>query len=172
MEIVKTSGPGKKYQKLVESFPLIAIKKEAQYKNAIKIAKALHLKEKLDSDEELYLEALGIFIKLYEDLTYPNDYLQETPLEALHSLMACDGLKQIDLARILGETSGRASEIYNGKREMSKSQIKILSEYFQVQANVFLGLTPTAVSLTPSFVVNESTSRYKQLSKKRREEAK
>ncbi len=155
---MKRQVPGKKYHALVATFPLVAIKAESQHSSAIEVVAELHSR-KLDSDEEQYLEALGILIQHYENIAYPRDW-SDSPLQILHDLMASEALKQVDLARILSETSGRASEIYNGKRELSKSHIKILAEYFQVQANLFLGLAPIAVSSNPLAMVNETKAKY------------
>jgi len=161
---VKTHVPGKKYHNLVATFPLVAIKAESQHSSAIEVVAELHSR-KLDSDEEQYLEALGILIQHYENIAYPRDW-SDSPLQILHDLMASEALKQVDLARILSETSGRASEIYNGKRELSKSHIKILAEYFQVQANLFLGLAPRAVSSNPLAMINETEAKYATSRKK------
>gem|GEM_PF-868615 len=155
---MKTHVPGKKYHNLVATFPLVAIKAESQHSSAIEVVAELHSR-RLDSDEEQYLEALGILIQHYENIAYPRDW-SDSPLQILHDLMASEALKQVDLARILSETSGRASEIYNGRRELSKSHIKTLAEYFQVQANLFLGLAPMAVSSNPLAMVNESKTKY------------
>jgi HTH-type transcriptional regulator/antitoxin HigA len=46
-------------------------------------------------------------------------------------------LKQKDIVHIFGSQS-RASEALNGVRPLSKTQIRALSEYFHVSADVFL----------------------------------
>jgi HTH-type transcriptional regulator/antitoxin HigA len=46
-------------------------------------------------------------------------------------------LKQTDLLIVFG-SSGIASEVINGKREISKAQAQKLGEYFNIQPALFL----------------------------------
>ncbi len=51
--------------------------------------------------------------------------------------MAANGISQAALARLLG-SSGIASEVFSGKRSLSKTHIKKLSEAFNVSADLFV----------------------------------
>jgi HTH-type transcriptional regulator/antitoxin HigA len=46
-------------------------------------------------------------------------------------------LKQVDLVPVLGSRA-QVSELVNGKRGISKAQVKKLAEYFRVSAELFL----------------------------------
>jgi HTH-type transcriptional regulator/antitoxin HigA len=46
-------------------------------------------------------------------------------------------LKQSDLLHIFG-SSGIASEVFNGKRAISKAQAKKLAEHFKVSVELFI----------------------------------
>jgi len=46
-------------------------------------------------------------------------------------------MKQADLGTLVG-SSGTASEIYNGKREISKALAKSLGQHFNVDYRLFL----------------------------------
>jgi HTH-type transcriptional regulator / antitoxin HigA len=58
-------------------------------------------------------------------------------VEALRELMQQRSMKLADLAALIG-SKGVASEILNGKRAMSKANIKRLAGYFGVSPEVFL----------------------------------
>jgi HTH-type transcriptional regulator/antitoxin HigA len=47
------------------------------------------------------------------------------------------GLKQADLVPVLGSRA-QVSDLVNGKRGISKAQIKALAEFFNVSPEVFL----------------------------------
>jgi HTH-type transcriptional regulator / antitoxin HigA len=51
--------------------------------------------------------------------------------------MEAQGLKQIDLVKVIGSKGG-VSEIVNGKRAISKSQAKALGEFFNVSPALFI----------------------------------
>ena len=51
--------------------------------------------------------------------------------------MNARGLKQSDLSKLFG-SKGRASEVINGKRAISKAQAKALAEFFHVSAELFI----------------------------------
>lgn len=52
-------------------------------------------------------------------------------------LMEQRGLKQADLVPLLGSRA-QVSDLVNGKRGISKAQVKKLAEYFGVSAELFL----------------------------------
>lgn len=128
------------YQELIERFPLRPIKSDRKLDAAHVVAKELFLRaNSLSADESDYLDVLSTLIHKYESQFHelPND--QIASCEILRYLLKTNEMKQADLIGILGISSGRASELVNGKRELSKSQIVVLSEYFGVSANLFLG---------------------------------
>ena len=86
--------------------------------------------------ENRYLELLAILIERYEEERDPID--APAPLEALKELMAANGMSQSDLAKLLG-SSGITSEVLSGKRSLSKTHIKKLSEAFAVSTDLFVG---------------------------------
>jgi HTH-type transcriptional regulator/antitoxin HigA len=59
------------------------------------------------------------------------------PLEMLRYLMEHRGLRQVDLAPVFGSRSV-ASNVLNGKRELSKTHIRRLADFFHVSPEVFL----------------------------------
>lgn len=129
----------KKYKALIERFPLVPIKNDSHLDEAHAVAQSLLLSKKpIASDEEEYLEVLLNEIGKYERKHHALTCQQMSPLELLHSFMADHGLKQVDMAKILGVSSGVMSEIASGKRELSKEHCAKLGQYFKVEAGLFL----------------------------------
>ncbi|MEX0680294.1 MAG: helix-turn-helix domain-containing protein [Balneolales bacterium] len=81
------------------------------------------------------LEVLGILVDNYENQHFTIE--SPNPVEAVTFRMEQLGLRQADLARILGSRS-RASEILSGKRSFSLRHIKILNKKLGIPADVLL----------------------------------
>jgi antitoxin component HigA of HigAB toxin-antitoxin module len=135
---------GAKYKKLIARCALRPLKSEEDLDIALEVAEALFLRvSSLDEDEADYLKVLSDLIGAYEDVHYPIEG-DSTPAEILSWLMEVNDMKQVDLAKLLGVTSGRASEIANGVRDLSKAQILMVSQRFNVRADMFLSKEPKA----------------------------
>jgi HTH-type transcriptional regulator / antitoxin HigA len=85
------------------------------------------------------LYELGIMlVKDYESKICPmDDWRTQSPSEMLQYFLESSGKKQSDLVGAIG-SSGIVSEVVNGKRSISKSQAKKLSEIFDVSPNLFI----------------------------------
>jgi HTH-type transcriptional regulator / antitoxin HigA len=74
-------------------------------------------------------------IERFEGKSYP---IPDAPgYSVLRTLMESRGVKQADLLSIFG-SRGIASEVYNGKRAISKAQAKKLGEFFGISPAVFI----------------------------------
>ena len=93
----------------------------------------------LSDDEASMLELLAILIEDYERKTYPMPNTA-TPHDVLDELVAAHQLRQKDLLDIFG-SKGIASEVFNRKRGISKTQAKALGERFKVSPSVFFVVT-------------------------------
>ncbi len=126
------------YVSLTARFPLRPIKSEEELDAALSLASELYLKiNTLDCDEEDYLDVLSTLISQYEKVHHARDS-KFTPLEHVKYLFEVNQLKQSDLAKLLSLPSGRASEIWNGRRDLTKTHIAVLAERFSVNATLFL----------------------------------
>jgi HTH-type transcriptional regulator/antitoxin HigA len=85
-----------------------------------------------NSDE---LEVLSILVKEYELVHYPVAY--PNPLEAIRFRMEQMNLSESELSNILGNRS-RKSEILSGKRKLSLSMIRKLTEMLNIPAEVLI----------------------------------
>ncbi|MCX5663047.1 MAG: helix-turn-helix domain-containing protein [Planctomycetota bacterium] len=127
------------YFDLVRRHPLLPIKSEAQLDAALAFLGPLAVRgeKALDSGERAYLAALTQFVEDYEREHHAIEAADLGPLEALKFLMQANDMKAIDLGKLLG-SRGLASQILNGKRELSKKHILVLARRFNVEPGLFL----------------------------------
>ena len=100
------------------------------------IAETLSNKHDLTPEEEQLLDLLVTLIEHFEAKEY---YFEDnsTPLSRLHFLVEANNLKQADLLDVFG-SKGIASEVFNGKRQISKTHAMKLAKKFNVDAALFL----------------------------------
>ncbi len=113
---------------------LTAIASERQHQEYLAVLDRLASKERPSGDEEKYAEVLITLIEAYEEEHHAIP--EASPVEVLRGLMDANGLRQKDLAPILG-TESIVSEILHGKRELNKGQIEKFSKRFRVSPAVF-----------------------------------
>lgn len=129
----------KKYKALVERFPLIPIKNDEHLNAAHEMAQSLMLRsEALSEDESDYLEVLLNQIGNYEFKLHPLNVSDLAPHELLQSFMEEHKMKQVEVQKILGVSSGVISELVSGKRELTKKHCVKLGQYFKVSPALFL----------------------------------
>lgn len=126
------------YLELVREFPLVPIKTDGDYDEAIAFLRRLAIgdEESLDRGQKAYLEALTQFVGDYEDSRFRTRARRMSPLKALKYLMKSNGMKAVDLGGVLGSRS-LASQILNGKRALSKAHIRALADRFKVDPGLF-----------------------------------
>ena len=81
------------------------------------------------------VEDLERLVMAYDDENYPMPEIKAH--EMVKYLMDRQGLKQADLVPLLGSRS-QVSDLVNGKRAISKAQIRKLAEYFGVSPELLL----------------------------------
>jgi HTH-type transcriptional regulator/antitoxin HigA len=119
---------------LSESLPRV-IHNEAENDLYIERLEALHHKGRpLTAEEEELAELLALLIKDFEDKHYQLD--PASPIEVVRELMEANDLKQVDLIDVFG-TASIVSEVLSGKRELSRTHIKKLSQRFHVSPELF-----------------------------------
>lgn len=135
IRVAEKVNPQKYGRLLTKTLPTV-IKTEAENDRAISVVEELLAKgDKLSLEETALLELLGKLISDFEAEFYqPRD---ASPQEVLIELMNARGLKQTDLAEVLGSKS-RVSEIISGKREISKTQAKAIANFFNVSVELFI----------------------------------
>ena len=111
-----------------------AIKTEQDYSQAIERLEDIFHAE-VDTPEGDEAEVLTILIEKYEDEHYPIG--MPDPIEAIKFRMEQMGMKQKDLAEVIGFTS-RVSEILNGKRKLTLDMIRKLSSNLHIPTEVLV----------------------------------
>ena len=97
----------------------------------------LRLDEREDTsrEEKELAELLTVLIEDYEERRHPIP--MASPQQTLQHLMEGRNLTQKDLWRIFG-SKGITSEVFHGKRSISKTQAKKLAAFFHVSADLFI----------------------------------
>jgi HTH-type transcriptional regulator/antitoxin HigA len=85
-------------------------------------------------EQEAIAEILVTLIETYEERYAMS---ASTPLSMLQELMLANGLKQKDIAPIIG-SKGVTSEVLSGRRAISKAMAHKLGERFHVPHTMFL----------------------------------
>ncbi len=133
--VVSAINP-QKYGKLLARVRPTVIRTEEENNRVLTLVERLMAKgEDLTPEEGELLRLLGKLVADFEEKFYQVD--EAKPHEVLKELMDARGLKQTDLAQLFG-SKGRASEVINGKRAISKAQAKALAELFHVSAGLFI----------------------------------
>lgn len=134
---MKTGFDPRAYGNLLMEVLPASIESEEENERLIEVAGRLMKKGKGRSPEETkLLNLLVTLIEDFEERTYPMG-LSSDPVLALRELMREHDLKQTDLLDVFG-SQGTISQILNGKREISKSQAKRLSERFRLPVDIFI----------------------------------
>ena len=111
-----------------------------EYKTAlIRIEELLNLltqETKLSKKHQTELDHLSDEIADYEEKHFP--FVPETLKEMIELRMYQRKLKQKDVARILGTTPSRISEILNGKRSLTLELAKGLHKKLNIDAELLL----------------------------------
>src|SRR5439155_4442888 len=92
-------------------------------------------REDLSREEKELGELLTVLIEDYEERRYP--IRKASPQQTLKHLMEARGLTQKDLWKVFG-SKGITSEVFHGKRAISKAQARKLATFFHVSVELFI----------------------------------
>jgi HTH-type transcriptional regulator / antitoxin HigA len=92
-------------------------------------------RDDLTPEQKGLAELLTVLIDEYEERRHP--IRKASPRQTLQHLMEARSLTQKDLWKIFG-SKGIASEVFHGKRSISKAQAKKLAEFFHVGVELFI----------------------------------
>jgi HTH-type transcriptional regulator/antitoxin HigA len=134
METMNAMATSPDYAKLLAKIPPKVIRTEAENEHYISALYALEQKRSPTREEKELADLLTLLIEDFEEKRYQLP--RAAPLQALSFLMEQHGLKQKDLVDIFG-TRSVVSEVMSGKRELTKEQIRRLSQRFHVSPELF-----------------------------------
>jgi HTH-type transcriptional regulator/antitoxin HigA len=112
------------------------ISTQGDYNRCLHIIDMLAGRNDLNKDQRDYLESLTILVEAYEK-EHEKIESADDPIGMLKFLLTENGLTGSELGRILGQRQ-LGSKILTHKRELSKTHILKLAEYFAVSPAVFL----------------------------------
>lgn len=111
-----------------------AITSEQQYDLYVETLLRLDSQKQVSHEEGSYAKILMGFIEEWDE---KNQAIPDaSPVEVLATLLEANGLRQRDLAGLLGSESV-VSEVLSGKRQLNVGHIRRLSERFHVSPAVF-----------------------------------
>ncbi|MEH6407071.1 MAG: helix-turn-helix domain-containing protein [Leeuwenhoekiella sp.] len=110
------------------------VKNENDYQNALNRLEEI-FDAKMGTKQGDELEILSILIDKYENEHFPIE--MPDPIEAIKFRMEQMGLKQKDLAEILGFTS-RVSEVLNKKRKLTLEMVRNLNTKLHIPTDVLI----------------------------------
>ncbi|ELR70369.1 hypothetical protein C900_04054 [Fulvivirga imtechensis AK7] len=116
------------------------IETDAQYQKALKQIDELMLKigddHSFDNPEFVMMDRLSDLVTDYED----QHYKIETPslIEVIKLRMYEMGLKQSDLAQLLGVSKSRISEYLRGKRDITLDVARKLHNQLKIDGDIIL----------------------------------
>ncbi|HUO08819.1 MAG TPA: hypothetical protein VM008_11000 [Phycisphaerae bacterium] len=129
-------SPPKSYATLIQVFPLFPLHDEVDYDNALEVAESLVGLSETTDDQADYLDVLTDIIQKYESQHHPVNG-RSTPLSSLKHILEERDMTASDLGRLLGNRA-LGSAILRGERELSKTHIRILADYFKVSTDLFI----------------------------------
>jgi HTH-type transcriptional regulator / antitoxin HigA len=139
MKMKKAQPAADHYMELIHQFPLRPLRTAAEYDAAQRVLDTLAVRDEatLTSGESDYLDVLSDLVEKYDDVHHQMPLNAGTPLERLRHLIEQSGMSASDLGRLLG-TRTLGTALLAGKRELSKTHIRTLSEHFKVDPGYFL----------------------------------
>jgi HTH-type transcriptional regulator/antitoxin HigA len=123
------------YLALIRAFPLRPLRSEKDLDEAIRVVNALAVRPNLDASEEDYLDVLSDLVEKYETATHPMGPLPDSAM--LRHLIEARGVAQTAVAKATGIKDSAISEVLAGKRQLSRTNVEKLADYFHVSPAVF-----------------------------------
>jgi HTH-type transcriptional regulator/antitoxin HigA len=127
--------PSSYYIEIITTFPPRPITCEAELIATQNRIDSIVSRRNLTQDDRDYLNVLGTLVYDYEQKYEPMPVLKGIKL--LKALMIEDNIQEKDLFDIF-ESEFWVSEVMNGKRELTVSQIQKLAKFFHLSPVAFL----------------------------------
>jgi HTH-type transcriptional regulator/antitoxin HigA len=129
----------KTYSELCQLYLPRPIHDDEEDREATEMMNALAVFEKLNAEQNDYLDVLVEFVD-----TYDKAKMQTSPwpkvsgLDALKHLMAEHGMTPVDLSRVLGTSRNLGAMILRGDRNLTLAHVRKLAKHFSVRAELFI----------------------------------
>lgn len=128
-----------KYMELIRQFPLQPIHNKTMANKATEILDRHFRNTFADRGEEKYVLALATLLADYEDEHDPGpDTSDITGLDTLRNVVEQSGIRQSELAKVLGVSQGAVSRILNGQLSITADHARALGKRFKLDPGAFL----------------------------------
>jgi len=128
------------YLALIRRYPLRPIRSDAELDAASEVIDDLTDRDDLSPAELDYLDVLGDLVEKYEAEHIEMPHVSDAQM--LRSLMDEMNVKQVDVVQGTGISKTVVSLVLNGKRNLTREHVKVLSKYFGVNPCSFPGPGP------------------------------
>ena len=125
----------KTYGQLLQRTLPQVIRTEEEYNRLSEELLRLDEREASSREEQELAELLTVLIEKCEEHRYP--IRKASPRQTLQHLMEARNLTQKDMWKVFG-SKGITSEVFHGKRSISKAQAKKLAAFFHVGVELFI----------------------------------
>lgn len=123
------------YMELVDVFPLTSIQSEDHLAAAQEVMDRLLPRVGTDAGAATYIDALSDLVATYEDAHHPIPPASDADL--LRHFLEAKAVSQAELSRGAGISKSTISEILGGKKPISRSMIRKLADFFEVDPHIF-----------------------------------
>jgi HTH-type transcriptional regulator / antitoxin HigA len=135
MSTTTTDLNEKTYAQLLGRTPPHVIRTDKECERLTGELMRLDERERLSPEEKELAELLTVLIDEYEERRHP---IRKASLrQTLQHLMEARKLTQKDLWKVFG-SKGITSEVFHGKRAISKAHARKLAEFFHVSVELFV----------------------------------
>ncbi|MBI2826886.1 MAG: helix-turn-helix domain-containing protein [Planctomycetia bacterium] len=124
------------YRALVREFPPRPIRGRAALADAHRVVEMLMSLDRPSKDQLDYLELLSTLVERFEAEDHPTP--QGSTSALLRHLIEVRGVSQTEVAARAAISPSTLSDVLAGRRPLSIKNIKRLSRYFAIDANLFL----------------------------------
>jgi HTH-type transcriptional regulator/antitoxin HigA len=118
--------------------PPRAIVDDVNYENTLDMIDRLMAGGKLSKDQAAYMETLVQLVRAYEAEHHAIETSDLGGIDSLKHLLAENGMKASDLARLLGVHVSMGSKILKGERSLTVEHLKKLAKRFRVRPELFI----------------------------------
>lgn len=127
----------RRFEELVDLLTPRIIADEVDYENTIEMLDRLTSLPSLSKGQEQYLETLSVLVAAYENECHGIEVDDLSPIQMLQHLLESHQMNASQLGDLLGNRS-LGSKILRGRRELSKTHIRILAKRFNVDPGLFI----------------------------------
>ena len=134
----RSTRPTRRYLELVRQFPLRPLRSRSDLRTATAILDRLFGLPNVDPGESDYVHALALIVASFEESRDGAKSGGASGLDVLRHLVEENGIRQAELADLLGVGSSAVSMILSGDRPITADHARKLAKRFKLSPGAFL----------------------------------